>query len=195
MELGDAMSGHEKAGLNRLAQLPTEDHDALTSIELDAARYRFLRNQQSWGNVIYEAIGYGGGEDFDKAIDATMGFTPQELSPALHSDDELRKTEGYRLGFMEGMPRKQVNILQAAAERQLIAEPGWFGIWDAAPVQGENVLATDGKTVIAARWFAPGWAEYGDSSDEIVYLDEGWVTHWQPFPSPSAHTAIDIGLA
>jgi hypothetical protein len=69
----------------------------------DAARYRFLRNQQSWGNVIYEAIGYGGGEDFDKAIDATMGFTPQELSPALHSDEELRKTEGYRLGYMEGV--------------------------------------------------------------------------------------------
>lgn len=42
----------------------------------DAARYRWLRNTNSWGNAIYEAIGYGNGCDFDKAIDAARAAHP-----------------------------------------------------------------------------------------------------------------------
>lgn len=61
------------------------------------------------------------------------------------------------------------------------ASGGWVGVWEAAPVQGEGVLATDGTTVIAARWFATGWAKHDHFSEEVEYLPEGWVTHWKPF--------------
>lgn len=231
----------------------------------DAVRYRWLRNQQSWGTVVYEAIGYGAGEDFDKAIDAAMGFTPGEISPALHSDDALRKTEGYRLGYMEGVARKQVDILEIANERRAVeltaermadnlseeekaaldrldkpewraasnlklrallavevancirmgakienlqdelrategyrrgytdgaadaagiadVQSDWRGIWDEGPLQGEAVLATNGTAVIAARWFATGWAKHDHFSEEVEYLPEGWVTHWKPMPA------------
>jgi len=243
----------------------------------DAVRYRWLRNQQSWGTVVYEAIGYRAGEDFDKAIDAAMGFTPGEISPALHSDDALRKTEGYRLGYMEGVARKQVDILEIANERRAVeltaermadnlseeekaaldrldkpewraasnlklrallavevancirmgakienlqdelrategyrrgytdgaadaagiadVQSDWRGIWDEGPLQGEAVLATNGTAVIAARWFATGWAKHDHFSEEVEYLPEGWVTHWKSLPpAPTAEQATDNDL-
>lgn len=87
--------------------------------------------------------------------------------------DELRATEGYRRGYTDG-------TTDAAGMADV--QNDWRGIWDEAPVQGEGVLATDGATVIAARWFATGWAKHDHFSDELEYLPEGWVTHWKPFP-------------
>lgn len=87
--------------------------------------------------------------------------------------DELRVTEGYRRGYADG-------TTDAAGMADV--QNDWRGIWDESPVQGEGVLATDGATVIAARWFATGWAKHDHFSDELEYLPEGWVTHWKPFP-------------
>ena len=48
----------------------------LRDAEVDAKRYRYLRNEDAWPTEIYESIGYGKREDFDIAVDdaiATQG--------------------------------------------------------------------------------------------------------------------------
>lgn len=66
----------------------------------------------------------------------------------------------------------------------------WISVFDAAPVQGEGVLVTDGTTVTAARWFSTGWATHSFDNDEVTYLPEGRVTHWKLIAaSPAAPLA------
>lgn len=62
-----------------------------------------------------------------------------------------------------------------------------FGEWrpiDAAPKDGEDVLATDGTAMLVTYWYGPhvGWLYDFDD-----YGVEGWQpTHWMPLPEPPA---------